>query len=276
MSCVQFSIRTSSVLICCTYLVFHAAFLVINFIILSDTASHLAQIAAVTPNVDILDVNLRPSHLNIEDAEKYLLLPILLNIFLIFSNLLAAWGALILNHHLLLPWLAFYFTYILFAFGLLLYMVIVLYHVWFKIVIFLIITPILILAIIFWLTLLELYFLIKIHKGRKAKFSQQSKLAAVLTKPRTPTLRTSLVPPLPADNFPPRERKVAKKQSFMRGVHRPIFRRSDNKTNLRHRSYRHRTGERQGKHSRRQEKPDTTKVKSGALSLVEIPPDTVL
>ena len=261
MSCVQFSIRTSSVLICCTYLVFHAAFLVINFIILSDTPSHLTQIAAVTTNVDLLDVNLRPSHLNVEEAEKYLLLPILLNIFLIISNLLAAWGALILNHLLLLPWLAGYFTYILFAFGLLLYMVIVLYHVWFKIVIFLIITPILILAIIFWLTLLELYFLIKIHNGRKAKFSRQSKLAAVLTKPRAPTtLRGGLLPPLPVDNVPPGERKVEKKQSFIRGVHRPIFRRSDNKTNLKHRSYRHRPGGRRPRTDRRQEKQDSTQV----------------
>ena len=263
MSCVQFSIRTSSVLICCLYLVFHAAFLVINFIILSDTASHLTQIAVLTTNVDILDVNLRPSHLNVEDAEKYLLLPILLNIFLIFSNLLAAWGALTLNHLLLIPWLAFYFTYILFAFGLLLYMVIVLYQVWFKIVIFLIITPILILAIIFWLTLLELYFLIKVHNGRKARFSQQSKLAAVLTKPRAPAVQTSLLPPLPADNLPPRERKVVKKQSFIRGVHRPIFRRSQNKTNRMHRSYRHRGGQRSGRQDRggrRQERPNSTKV----------------
>ena len=225
MSCVQFSIRTSSVLICCTYLVFHAAFLVINFIILSNADSHLNQLATVTTNAEILDIDLPPSHLNAEDAEKYLLLPILINIFLIISNLLAAWGALILNHLLLLPWLALYFSYILFAFGLLLYMVIVLYHVWFKIVIFLIITPILILAIIFWLTLLELYFLIKIHRSKKEK----------LARPQIPTL-----PPV----RPVREKTERRKHSFMRGVHRPLFRRSRNKTNLRHRSYRHRQGRR--------------------------------
>ena len=211
MSCVQFSIRTSSVLICCTYLVFHAAFLVINFIILSNADSHLAQLASVTTNAEILNIDLPSSALNVEEGEKYLLLPILINIFLIISNLLAGWGALILNHLLLLPWLALYFSYILFAFGLLLYMVIVLYQVWFKIVIFLIITPILILAIIFWLTLLELYFLIKIHRRRREKLARPSP------------------PPLPADRRVGRE----KKHSFM-------FRRSQNKTNLRHRSYRHR------------------------------------
>ena len=48
MTCLQLSVRTSCVLICCTYLVFHAAFLVINFILLADTESHLQQIAAYT------------------------------------------------------------------------------------------------------------------------------------------------------------------------------------------------------------------------------------
>ena len=48
MTCLQLSVRTSCVLICCTYLVFHAAFLVINFILLADTESHLHQIAAYT------------------------------------------------------------------------------------------------------------------------------------------------------------------------------------------------------------------------------------
>ena len=172
----------------------------------------------------------------------------MLNIFMIISNLLAAWGSLILNHLLILPWLALYFTYILFAFGLLLYMVIVLYHVWFKIVIFLIVSPILILAIIFWLTLLELYFLIKIHNSRKSKLSKHSSPSCLprpypLVHSTLPpvTARPTKVPPLPADNIPPRETKVGKKPSFLRGVrvHRPVFRRSDNKTNLKHRSYRH-------------------------------------
>ena len=53
-SCLQLSVRTSSVLICCTYLVFHAAFLVINFIIISDIDTHLQQIA--THLDDVQDV----------------------------------------------------------------------------------------------------------------------------------------------------------------------------------------------------------------------------
>ena len=107
-------------------------------------------------------------HDSARDAETFLLLPILVNILLITANLLAAWGAITFNHLFLVPWLAAYFSYILFAFGLLLYMVIVLHHVWFKIVLFLIVSPILILAIVFWLTVLELYFIVKLNKPKEA------------------------------------------------------------------------------------------------------------
>ena len=60
------SLRTSSVLICCTYLVFHSAFLVINFLLLSNTDSHLANLATVTDNAKILDTNLQPSQINVQ------------------------------------------------------------------------------------------------------------------------------------------------------------------------------------------------------------------
>ena len=140
-----------------------------------------------------------------------MLLPILINIFLIIANLIAAWGAINNNHMFLIPWLAAYFSYILFAFGLLLYMVIVLYHVWFKIVIFLIVSPILILAIVFWLTLLELYFNIKMEKHNNKKMSQPpaSKLtypsvtSKILIPPHSHNLRQAAkLPPLPSKPLP--------------------------------------------------------------------------
>ena len=59
-------------------------------------------------------------------------------------------------HHLLLPWLSLYLIYILFALGLLIYTIVLLFHVWFKILISLIVSPLLVISIIFWLTVLEL------------------------------------------------------------------------------------------------------------------------
>ena len=44
MTCVQFGVKTSSVLICCLYLVFHAAFLVINFVMLNEPREHVEHI----------------------------------------------------------------------------------------------------------------------------------------------------------------------------------------------------------------------------------------
>ena len=241
MSCIQRNVRTSAVLICCTYLVFHAAFLVINFIIISDTESHLAQIATYT---DMESKEIKADHIQTGDAETLMLFPILVNVFLIMSNVLAGWGAITYNHLFLIPWLASYFSYILFAFGLLLYMVIVLHQIWFKIVIFLIVSPILILAIVFWLTLLELYFNIKIMTKRKQQRHFQNckmnypTITSTKFMPPTPNSAPAPVtqpPPLPPTNSG--GNKVNKKPSFL-DRHRPLFKRSGNRTHFKHRSYR--------------------------------------
>ena len=179
--------------------------------------------------------------------ETYLILPILINIFFIISNLIAAWGAINDNHLFIIPWLAAYFSYILFAFGLLLYMVIVLYHVWFKIVIFLIVSPILIIAIVFWLTLLELYFNIKIMRKKRKKDSK-----IVSTKLSYPSVTSNIfIPPnkhlppppaIPVPNNPPpaktssRRSRPQKKPSFLER-HKPLFKRNANRSNLKHKSY---------------------------------------
>ena len=239
MSCIQRNVRTSSVLICCTYLVFHAAFLVINFIIISDTESHLVQIATYT---DIENDDIQADNIQTGDAETLMLFPILVNVFLILSNVLAGWGAITYNHLFLIPWLASYFSYILFAFGLLLYMVIVLHQIWFKIVIFLIVSPILILAIVFWLTLLELYFNIKIMTKRKQqKHFQNCKMnyptitSSKFIPPTGTPAPAPIPPPLPPTNSV--TNKVNKKPSFL-DRHRPLFKRNGNRTQFKHRSYR--------------------------------------
>ena len=119
-----------------------------------------------------------------QDPSSYLILPILINIILIVSNLLAAWGSIISCHILIIPWLALYFAYILFVFGLLLYMVVLLYHIWFKIVLFLIVSPILIICIIFWLTLLEHFFSIKMKsKKKKARMTNTRNPHPVFPRP---------------------------------------------------------------------------------------------
>lgn len=167
------------------------------------------------------------------------------------TNLLAAWGGITLNHLFLIPWLGAYFFYILFAFGLLLYMVIVLYHIWFKIVIFLIVSPILILAIIFWLTILDFYFIIRaVKRNVKSKrnvLSQKlcypsAKLNPLPTAKAPPLLALPLPPP-PAPASPPPPPAPAKQTtgkkrqpSFLERT-KPLFKRNVSKNNFKHKSY---------------------------------------
>ena len=84
-------------------------------------------------------------------------LPITINLVLTISNLLAAWGGLFFHPLLLLPWLALYCTYILFAISLLIYMIVILQNIWFKILLFLVVAPIIIVAFSFWLVVFKLY-----------------------------------------------------------------------------------------------------------------------
>ena len=175
-----------------------------------------------------------------KDAETFLLLPILINVFLITANLLASWGGITCNHMFLIPWLASYFSYILFAFGLLLYMVIVLHQVWFKIVIFLIVSPILIIAIVFWLTVLEFYFIVKINKSQSKieKNVSTSFRYPTITSSRIKSQNPSLPPPPP---LPPNNQDfnlLVKKKPSLLERHRPLFKRNISKSNYNHRSYR--------------------------------------
>ena len=236
MTCLQLSARTSTVLISCTYLVFHAAFLVINFILLADTESHLQQIALYVKGQDDEP---RQEKSPYQDAETFLLLPILINVFLITANLLASWGGITNNHLFLIPWLASYFSYILFAFGLLLYMVIVLQQIWFKIVIFLIVSPILIIAIVFWLTVLEFYFIIKLNRSESVneKNVSRSFWYPTITSSRIKSQNPSLPPPPLPPNNQDFNLHVKKKPSLLER-HRPMFKRNISKSNFKHRSYR--------------------------------------
>ena len=126
-------------------------------VLLSDPGKHLNQ---------LVPAGRRP--VSISTARSLLVLPCTVNILLIVSNLLAGWGALASQPLLLTPWLLAYLAYILFAFGLLLYLVIVLTQIWFKIVLFLLVCPVLLLCIVFWLTLLELYFNLRQTKTQSA------------------------------------------------------------------------------------------------------------
>ena len=65
MTCIQFGVKTSSVLICCLYLVFHAAFLVINFVMLNEPHEHVEHIVRYLGGRD------RSSGVSIYESSNY-------------------------------------------------------------------------------------------------------------------------------------------------------------------------------------------------------------
>ena len=76
---------------------------------------------------------------------------------LLVSNMLGLWGGLFSHHILILPWLALYCALALFLLSLLLYLLVILSNLWFKILLFLVIAPIIVISFAFWVVVLRLY-----------------------------------------------------------------------------------------------------------------------
>merc|ERR1712106_810371 len=93
----------------------------------------------------------------VQNSGEYFALPITIIIVLMVSNVLALWGALLSHPLLLLPWLTLYFVFFLCGSSLLIYVIILLQDIWFQVLLFLVITPELVIGAAFWLVVLKLY-----------------------------------------------------------------------------------------------------------------------
>merc|ERR1719158_816181 len=145
MGCWCCGLRASSVLICVVYLVIHTAFLVTNFIILGDPQHHMDSIIQF---IDTNDSRLQNSVLYsrvkpyiVRNTGEYLALPITMNLVLMVSNVLSTWGPLASTSLLLLPWLLLYLLCALFVTALLIYVMYLLQDLWFRVLVFLIVSP---------------------------------------------------------------------------------------------------------------------------------------
>jgi len=166
MSCWCCGLRASSVLICCLYLLLHTAALVTNFIILNDPEEHVNNIISF---IDTNDAKLQESVLYsrvkpylIKNSGEYLALPITVNLVLMVANVLACWGALTSLSLLIVPWLLLYLIYALFATSLLFYMMVLLQDIWFRVLLFLVVAPLILLHSSCWLLILRLYRAIRV------------------------------------------------------------------------------------------------------------------
>jgi len=172
MRCWCCGLRASSVLICCLYLLLHTAALVTNFIILNDPEEHVDTIISF---IDTNDAKLQESVLYsrvkpylIKNSGEYLALPITVNLVLMVANVLACWGALTSLSLLIIPWLLLYLIYALFAASLLVYMMVLLQDVWFRVLLFLVVAPLILLHSSCWLLILRLYRAMRVRSKPKS------------------------------------------------------------------------------------------------------------
>jgi len=170
MRCWCCGLRASSVLICCLYLLLHTAALVTNFIILNDPEEHVDTIISF---IDTNDAKLQESVLYsrvkpylIRNSGEYLALPITVNLVLMVANVLACWGALTSLSLLVVPWLLLYLVYALFATSLLVYMMVLLQDVWFRVLLFLVVAPLILLHSSCWLLVLRLYRAMRVSNNK--------------------------------------------------------------------------------------------------------------
>lgn len=186
MACCCCGVRTSSVLIFTLYLLVHAAVLAITILFMTKPEENLENVLNL---VDTDDSRLESSYFYasikpyiVQNSGEYFALPITIILVLMVSNVLAFWGALFSHPLLLLPWLALYLVFILFIASLLIYIIIILQDIWFQVLLFLVIAPVLVVGAAFWFVVLRLYRTTR-HSNRKSAPPQAHSLPPTMYTP---------------------------------------------------------------------------------------------
>ena len=87
----------------------------------------------------------------------YASIPIIINVVFLLSNIFAVTGIVLRSRQLLLPWLGLYLTRTLFTASLAIYVVHMMPIEWFKAILSLVVTPIIVLESALWTVILRFY-----------------------------------------------------------------------------------------------------------------------
>lgn len=104
-----------------------------------------------------------PSHVHyswswyLQIPTLYASIPIIVNVVFLLSNMFAVTGIILRSRQLLLPWLGLYLTRILFTASLAIYVVHLMPIEWFKAILALVVTPIIVLESALWTVILRFY-----------------------------------------------------------------------------------------------------------------------
>jgi len=136
-------------------------FLVGFIVIISEPERHIDNILdyieqnSETLKDEILHNTLRD--ILVKNTTEHFALPITIAVILTIANILALWGTLFALHLLILPWLLLYSAFIIFITSLLIYSLVILENVWIKVILFLIVSPSIIICIACCLTVYCIY-----------------------------------------------------------------------------------------------------------------------
>lgn len=192
--------------ICSLYTIIHIGLLVLNVFILENPENHVDNfIHLIDTNDNRLyrsEIHLRTRQYLIQNSGEYLALPITVNVVLLASNILAFFGAICTSPLILVPWILAYFVYILFCLALMVYLIFLLEEVWFKVILFLVVAPLIVVAASFWIVVVRLLIQFR-QKGKIAKKTMGVPVPATVYTPEphnwdTPLPIWALQPPTSA------------------------------------------------------------------------------
>lgn len=179
-------LRTISLIICVLYLLLHGALLALLIVLMTDPEGQLVR---MMETIDTNDNRLENSDFYqaisryiAEGHREYFALPITIIVVLIVSNIVAASGSVFSHPLLLLPWLALHLLVNVFMSCLLVYSMVLLQDGWLQTIIFLLVAPLLTLALAGWTVLLRLFLCLK-SEDRKGKSMSSARLPATVYTP---------------------------------------------------------------------------------------------
>lgn len=154
------------------------ALLGLSCLLISDTE---AALETVTTAIDTKDRLLQRSEFygNVQDnvlniPTLYASIPIIVNVVFLLSNMFAVTGIILRSRQLLLPWLGLYLTRILFTASLAIYVVHLMPIEWFKAILALVVTPIIVLESALWTVILRFYTRLRAYQKKNAVVSRRA------------------------------------------------------------------------------------------------------
>ena len=163
-------LNTISLVICILYLLIHGALLALLIVFMTDPEELLGRIMETVDTTDNRLENSRVyeaiSRYVLDGEQEYFAVPITITVVLIVSNILAASGSVFSQPVLLLPWLALYLLLNVLVSCLLVYAMILLQDSWLQTIIFLVVAPLIILAVTAWSVILRLMLALRTAGGK--------------------------------------------------------------------------------------------------------------